>query len=999
MYAKQGTISNIKINSGNRPTNFDFLMNDKIYPCTLWPNANPSNLKISNGMIIECDMHEKFNDFEKRFQYNVSNLKIIQGDYNPQNINRWEFKDIEGKVENYISPVSSKAPCSFHLISEDGNFKCKSWKYELSDGMTIRCDLTKDKSNEYIAENIKILDINFNISENIVISYIEKILKENGIKGKAKVTCTKIYSCISSLGNIDEILLKVRTDNDLKHTLLVNLGKLCDEKQLDVLSIGWNKLSSEFYLRCLGMTTKQINKMNKSNIEDLYTKILTNPFIVHSLSVEICLKICAKFKIPYTEKDVICARVSRQMYKYFKETSNTKLHINSTILKDNIADYEAIFEKHGIYCLDGFLTVRSIYDDQMSLFQNLNTISENKHLDIDYSVMFNDLKFNSLNGEQKYVISDIFHHGICIITGAGGVGKSFLTALLCRLLQLNNIAYQCTAFTGKAVSALKCKMRPFIGEEETDKHVLTLHKIICLSNQSNRRYNEYDDDTYYDDDLDSNTVKPIRNPKILIIDEASMVTGNLLNKFLNSYDRLDFKVIFVADPNQLKPFGEYGRPLVTLLQNKFCQIYELKQNNRCSDMGLLNIFSSIRLGTFNSIQNVKIDNFTWQNGDINKVTETYDRLRSYGIASKDICIITYSNPLVDKINAQCQIINRKYHSHLLENHETKYKVGDMVVCTKNNYSMNIMNGSTGLVTSLSQLKRNIYEYVIEMDKTQIYLKEFVNENKKKNKIEVVGYTINNVTVELGDNDDKEDRFRLSFSATCHKCQGSEYKYVIVFIDRNNPILDKHWLYTAVTRSKTNLYIISKSSDIDIIMNKKEVEYHDWFQDFIQGKYIVKEPIFKKGESILETKAKQLFENYVHPNKFIQIKNYKQEVINEDCQRYDGSLYFSFNNKDYILRLEYDGSQHFENPSQYQSALDSQKQQRSLNAGESLIRLSEINEYTSIIVTKVLPMIAIMNLQIVFMINYYKGEKLYNIFVYNKDRKLMSSYPSYLDFLK
>ena len=533
-----------------------------------------------------------------------------------------------------------------------------------------------------------------------------------------------------------------------------------------------------------------------------------------------------------------------------------------------------------------------------------------------------------------------------------------------------------------------------------------MHKIINFLKHNNK-YDEYEDDTYYDDDMtiqDGSFI--IKNPKVIIIDETSMITGHLLNKFLNSYDKLDFKLILVGDYNQLLPFGSFGQPYLSIVKNNFCKIYELKENNRCNDSGLLKMFDSIKQGTFNSIQNIKVNNFEWYSGDINKVIEIYSRLRYNGVEPKNIRIITYSNKIVDTINEQCQLINKKYDSHLLIDHDTKYKINDILICTKNNYKMNIMNGHEGKIISVIECRKGIYEYILEINGTQIYIREISNENKKKRQIEITGYTINNITTNMDDlnnKDNKDANFKLGYAITCHKSQGSEYRYLLVYFDRNNPILNRKWLYTAVTRSKSNVYMICKSSDVDIIMNKKDNPICDWFNDFISGKYITNKISLSKknNESYREMKARKLFENYVHPNPNIKILNYQQEIVNQDDQRYDGTLFFQYNNKNYILRLEYDGEQHFTGDS-YQFTLDRQKEQRIFNEGQSLIRLFKIDDYSSLVITKIITLMTL-GCQIIFQINVNNNNidnhnKLYNIHVFNNSKTLIKTYTSYMDFI-
>ena len=53
-----------------------------------------------------------------------------------------------------------------------------------------------------------------------------------------------------------------------------------------------------------------------------------------------------------------------------------------------------------------------------------------------------------------------------------------------------------------------------------------------------------------------------------------------------------------------------------------------------------------------------------------------------------------------------------------------------------------------------------------------------------------------------------DRFEFAYAITCHKAQGSEFDYVVVFDESWLFGEDRfRWLYTAITRAKKRLLIV------------------------------------------------------------------------------------------------------------------------------------------------------------------------------------------------
>ena len=56
-------------------------------------------------------------------------------------------------------------------------------------------------------------------------------------------------------------------------------------------------------------------------------------------------------------------------------------------------------------------------------------------------------------------------------------------------------------------------------------------------------------------------------------------------------------------------------------------------------------------------------------------------------------------------------------------------------------------------------------------------------------------------------EDTIDRFEFAYAVTCHKAQGSEYDFVIVFDESRLFEDSSRWLYTAITRAKKKLIIV------------------------------------------------------------------------------------------------------------------------------------------------------------------------------------------------
>ncbi|AHH03625.1 Exodeoxyribonuclease V alpha chain [Borrelia nietonii YOR] len=109
-------------------------------------------------------------------------------------------------------------------------------------------------------------------------------------------------------------------------------------------------------------------------------------------------------------------------------------------------------------------------------------------------------------------------------------------------------------------------------------------------------------------------------------------------------------------------------------------------------------------------------------------------------------------------------------------------IGQIILITQNDYKNDLFNGERGIL-----FRENSKIYAL-----------FKKEDEKYKKI----------------NFNLINKFELSFATTIHKSQGSEYQHVQIIIE-DHPFLTKELLYTAITRAKESIEIISNK---DIIKN-------------------------------------------------------------------------------------------------------------------------------------------------------------------------------------
>ena len=106
--------------------------------------------------------------------------------------------------------------------------------------------------------------------------------------------------------------------------------------------------------------------------------------------------------------------------------------------------------------------------------------------------------------------------------------------------------------------------------------------------------------------------------------------------------------------------------------------------------------------------------------------------------------------------------------------------GVPVMITSNDYSNNLFNGESGVISCDAQAQVKAF---------------FPSENTEEN---FRAISLNFLP-----------SYSTSFSITVHKSQGSQYKDVFVVLpnDETNPLLTREIIYTAITRAKEKVFIV------------------------------------------------------------------------------------------------------------------------------------------------------------------------------------------------
>ena len=381
-----------------------------------------------------------------------------------------------------------------------------------------------------------------------------------------------------------------------------------------------------------------------------------------------------------------------------------------------------------------------------------------------------------------------FHNQFTVtIGGYAGTGKTtIISELRKQIKKIHSMNIAFVTFTGKASSVLNNKLKENDAIFKND-YCGTIHSLI------------YKPETRWDKKIKSYVVtgwvrkmKDMMVHELIIIDEASMISEQIWN------DLLTYKIPIIAfgDHGQLPPIGN---------TNKF----QLMDN---PDFNL----TQIHRQALNS-PIIKLSKFVREEGYI-----------PYGYHSNKLFKFKWNDPIcqktwnkVDYCDENLQILcgfnttranlNDDIRKKLSHKKKAPYP-GEKIVCLSNNHNIKIMNGQIGKVLWVMSDDK-AYRITLEID-TEIYecyvskkcfgeVQYTIYDNKENfKKLIKLANTIGFAKV---------DYFDYGYVISVHKSQGSEWDKIILFEQRTNKWSDEYyakWLYTAITRAKTKLFVIS-----------------------------------------------------------------------------------------------------------------------------------------------------------------------------------------------
>ena len=370
---------------------------------------------------------------------------------------------------------------------------------------------------------------------------------------------------------------------------------------------------------------------------------------------------------------------------------------------------------------------------------------------------------------QRAAVDTSLRSRVAVITGGPGVGKTTLVNAVLRILRARDVRCALCAPTGRAAKRLG---------ESTGHTAKTIHRLLEIdpSNGTFRR----------------GRLRPI-DCGLLVVDEASMVDVELMAALLQALPA-EGSLLLIGDADQLPSVGP-GQVLRDLIESGALPVARLREIFRQAENSrIVRNAHRVNQGYLPELEPVQgeLSDFYFVPAEDaedaqRKVVEIVaGRIgRRFGLDPiRDVQVLSPMNrgPLgAQAFNTTLQaVLNPAPESGAVEVERFgwKYRAGDKVMQTENDYERDVFNGDVGRIVSIDP---GAEQMTIAFDGRPVL------------------YRFSDL-----------DRLMLAYAVTVHKSQGSEYPAVVIPISTHHYVmLRRNLLYTAITRGRKLVVIVGQ----------------------------------------------------------------------------------------------------------------------------------------------------------------------------------------------
>jgi exodeoxyribonuclease V alpha subunit len=381
----------------------------------------------------------------------------------------------------------------------------------------------------------------------------------------------------------------------------------------------------------------------------------------------------------------------------------------------------------------------------------------------------------------------VAEHGVVVLTGGPGTGKSTVVHHIIELAQAHGSELHLAAPTGRAAKRL---------EQATGCKASTIHRLLEFQPETGRFTHGLGD--------------PL-SPGLVVIDESSMIDIHLAQALLSALTD-EHRLLLVGDADQLPSVGP---------GNVLRDVMAVAEQDD-SPIGLVRLTAVFRQAEGSTIVRNAHRILRGEQPEADPpreggeffvvparsadhahdliVTMATDRIeKAYGLDGRtEVQVLTPMH----KGRAGTEALNRAlqaYHSAGQAELEykpggtlvRKFRVGDRVMQTRNDYDKSVFNGDVGVVRRVNPEE---LEITVEMDGRKV-----VYQGKEMTALQ------------------------LAYAVSIHKSQGSEFEAVVIaLLPEHHVMLQRNLLYTAVTRAKRLCVVVADPRALSRAVSREDV---------------------------------------------------------------------------------------------------------------------------------------------------------------------------------
>lgn len=722
------------------------------------------------------------------------------------------MEEVKGYVEHIVYRNADNGYTVFNLNNEDGELTCVGTFHYIEEGELLKL------TGEYVMHALYGMQLSVSSSEVCEpedLMSIERYLGSGAIRGVGAALAGRIVRKFreDTFRIIEEEPERLAEVKGISERKAREIAEQVEEKK--------DMRKAMIYLQKYGISTTLAAKIYQHYGNSIYRVLEENPYqmaddisgIGFRTADEIAKKIGIHADSDYRIRSGI-------FYTLLQSTAEGHVYLREQVLAARTGELLGV----EIACVEKYLMDlsmerkiiikegedgRRVYASNF-YYMELNTAKMlhdlNIRCDVSETEILHRLSSIEKNMElpldemQRTAVIEAVCHGVLILTGGPGTGKTTTINAMIRYFESEGLDISLAAPTGRAAKRMT---------ETTGCEAQTIHRLLEVSGNPE------------DEEQKNGFMRNRENPleaDVIIIDEMSMVDLPLMHALLSAVC-VGTRLILVGDRNQLPSVGP-GSVLKDIIDSHcFSVVMLTKIFRQAGESDIVVNAHKINRGEPVLLDNKSRDFFFLKRQDANTIisvvlTLILKKLPKY--VGADIYDIQVLTPMrkgllgVERLNGILQeYLNPPSASKAeKENGDRKFRVGDKVMQIKNNYQLEweiktkygmtvdkglgIFNGDMGIVREINSYEETM---TVEYDEHRLVTYPF----------------------------QMLEELELAYAITIHKSQGSEYPAVIIpLLQGPRQLYHRNLLYTAVTRARKCVTLVGSDSVFEeMIRNTNE----------------------------------------------------------------------------------------------------------------------------------------------------------------------------------